>query len=144
MNWIEHDPRTAPATDLGSGRDPFRPSGIEKVNTKRENHAVDAHDMTPADAGLVLGSTIVGVGQSVALIGGEVYKEGNSVAAKTGEGSFRIVEIRPREVILERNGKLYRLNLPTNEWAAGGDAKSPSDFPLKDNNPNRPHGKLHN
>jgi hypothetical protein len=116
LAWIEQDTRMTPAADFGSGRDPFHP--IEEKKTKAQPIAVEKPDLTPADAGLALSSTIVGAGQKTALIGREVYREGEKIAASHGEGEFRLVEIRPREVVLERSGKLYRLALPTNEWAA--------------------------
>jgi hypothetical protein len=115
--WIEQDPRMSPATELAIGRDPFKSLPIETLEKKRAEPASEQPDLTPTSAGLVLTSTIVGRGQSIALIGGEAYIEGSVVAASRGDGRFRIVEIRPREVILERKGKLYNLSLPTNEWA---------------------------
>jgi hypothetical protein len=115
LAWIEQDSRMAPASDLGSGRDPFTP--IEQSRTKPTAVATDKPELTPADAGLALNSTFVGHGQKAALIGREIYREGEAIAAIHGDGSFRLVEIRPREVVLERSGKLYRLGLPTSEWA---------------------------
>jgi hypothetical protein len=118
VTWIEQDPRMSPATELAIGRDPFKLLPIEAMEKKRAEPASEQQpDLTPTLAGLVLTTTIVGRGQSIALIGGEAYKEGSVVAALRGDGRFRIVEIRPREVILERKGKLYNLSLPTNEWA---------------------------
>jgi hypothetical protein len=111
---IERDARMKPATDLGSGRDPFHPLDEKKV--KRAAAVVEKPDLTPADAGLSLSSTIVGAGDRTALIGRDVYREGDTIATTHGEGKFRLVEIRPREVVLERSGKLYRLDLPTNQW----------------------------
>ncbi len=103
-----------PATDLGSGRDPFHSS--EEKKTKAAAVTVEKPDITPAEAGLALSSTIVGAGERTALIGRDVYREGDTIATTRGEGEFRLVEIRPREVVLERSGKLYRLGLPTSEW----------------------------
>jgi hypothetical protein len=115
LSWIEQDSRMSPAADLGSGRDPFHP--IEEKKNKPLAVTTEKPDVTPADAGLALRSTIVGGDQKTALIGREVYREGETIAATRGEGEFRLVEIRPREVVLERSGKLYRLGLPTTEWA---------------------------
>jgi hypothetical protein len=116
--WIEQDPRMSPATELAIGRDPFKSLPIEALEKKRAEPASEQQpDLTPTSAGLVLTTTIVSRGGSIALIGGEAYKEGSVVAAPRGDGRFRVVEIRPREVILERKGKLYNLSLPTNEWA---------------------------
>jgi hypothetical protein len=114
---IEQDPRMSPATELAAGRDPFKSLPTESAEKKRAETAPEQPDLTPTAAGLVLTSTIVGRGQKIALIGGEAYKEGSLVAAARGEADFRLVEIRPREVILERKGRLYNLSLPTNEWA---------------------------
>jgi hypothetical protein len=111
---IERDARMKPATDLGSGRDPFHP--LEEKKVKKGAAVLEKPDLTPADAGLSLSSTIVGAGDRTALIGRDVYREGDTIATTHGEGEFRLVEIRPREVVLERSGKLYRLDLPTNQW----------------------------
>jgi hypothetical protein len=114
LSWIEQDLRMSPATDLESGRDPFHP--IEEKKNKPLAVATEKPDVTPDDAGLALRSTIVGGDQKTALIGREIYREGETIVATRGEGEFRLVEIRPREVVLERSGKLYRLGLPTSEW----------------------------
>jgi hypothetical protein len=107
----------SPATELAAGRDPFKSLPTESAEKKQTESAPEQPDLTPTAAGLVLTSTIVGRGQKIALIGGESYKEGSVVAARRGEADFRLIEIRPREVILERKGRLYNLSLPTNEWA---------------------------
>ena len=114
LSWIEEDARMSPAADLEGGRDPFHP--IEEKKNKPLAVTAENPDVTPDDAGLALRSTIVGGDQKTALIGREVYREGETIAATRGEGEFRLVEIRPREVVLERSGKLYRLGLPTTEW----------------------------
>lgn len=118
---IQNDPRMSPATDLVAERDPFKAPIVEAPALKKPEAAVvvEQRDLTPVSAGLVLNSTIVGRGERRALIGGEVYEEGSTIAAHGGESGFRLVEIRPREVILERKGRLYTLGLPTNEWAKG-------------------------
>ncbi len=59
----------------------------------------------------MLNSTIVGAERRMALISGEPYAEGSLVPAVHGTGDFRLIEIRSRLVILERNGKRYRLEL---------------------------------
>jgi hypothetical protein len=117
VTLIEQDPRMSPATELAAGRDPFKSLPTESAEKKQTESAPEQPDLTPTAAGLVLTSTIVGRGQKIALIGGESYKEGSVVAARRGEADFRLIEIRPREVILERKGRLYNLSLPTNEWA---------------------------
>ncbi len=110
----------SPATELIAARDPFQAPVVEApAPKKREAPVVEQSELTPALAGLVLKSTIVGDDAKRALIGGEVYEEGNTIAAAGGESGFRLVEIRPREVILERKGRLYTLSLPKNEWAKG-------------------------
>jgi hypothetical protein len=120
VTLMERDARMSPATELIAARDPFKVPTIEMpASKKREEAVVEKPDLTPASAGLVLNSTIVGPGEKRALIGGEIYEEGGMLAATGGEIWFRIVEIRPREVILERKGRLYTLDLPKNEWTKG-------------------------
>jgi hypothetical protein len=131
VRWMEKDPNALPAIDLGGGRDPFGPSRAD-LAAKEQKESAPAPEQTPGDAGLVLNSTIVGLGENVALIGGESYKVGSLVPAHEGEGGFRLVEIRPRQVILDRQGKRYELNLETTEVARNKDSKDPS---TKDNSP---------
>lgn len=115
--WIEHDPRMKAATELAGGRDPFVIRPTATAQTKPIETPSEPPEISPAAAGLVLTSTIVGDGHKLALISNEAYREGATVSAVQGEEQFRIVEIRPREVVLSRKGKLYILGLPTNEWA---------------------------
>ncbi len=114
LAWIEQDARMKPTSDFGNGRDPFHPR--EENKTKGAVVPVEKPDITPSDAGLALSSTIVGAGERTALIGRDVYREGDTISTPRGEGEFRLVEIRPREVVLERSGKQYRLELPTSQW----------------------------
>ncbi|HEV3417362.1 MAG TPA: hypothetical protein VG056_11125 [Pirellulales bacterium] len=122
----------APATELGIGRDPFISTKFELTRTKQPQAAAEEAELSPADAGLVLISTIVGLGQKMALVGKETFKEGDLIPAMRGAGSFRLVQIRPREIVLERKGKQYRLNLPGDELASNGDRKSRKDVPPND------------
>jgi hypothetical protein len=114
--WIEHDPRMTPATELAGGRDPFATRPATTAQAKPTETAPEPPDVSPTAAGLVLTSTIVGGGHKLALISNEVYREGATVSGAQDEREFRIVEIRPREVVLSRKGKLYILGLPTAEW----------------------------
>jgi hypothetical protein len=127
--WMEQDRRMAPATELGIGRDPFTSTKIELTRTKQPRAAAEETELSPTDAGLVLISTIVGLGQRMALVGKEVFNEGDLIPAARGGGSFRLIEVRPREIVLERKGKQYRLSLPGDELASNGDRKPRKDVP---------------
>jgi hypothetical protein len=117
---IERDARMSPARELIAVRDPFKVAVVvTPAPKKHEAPVVEQPDLTPVSAGLVLNSTIVGRGEKRALIGGDVYEEGSTIAAAGGEAGFRVVEIRPREVVLERKGRLYTLDLPKSEWSKG-------------------------
>ena len=131
VTWIEHDPRTVPAAGLSSGRDPFQRPTTPATETKVILPPAKPRDATPADAGLVLTSTIVGHGQRAALIGGRIYDEGNLVPSRNGRGEFVVIEIRPRAVILEQNAKRYTLSLPIDAWAANVAPKTSRDVPHK-------------
>ncbi|HEV2972177.1 MAG TPA: hypothetical protein VGY55_19545 [Pirellulales bacterium] len=137
VTWMEQDPRMAPATELGIGRDPFASSRNELIRANPPRATPGDAELSPADAGIVLISTIVGLGKRMALIGKEVFEEGDLIPALHGAGSFRLVEIRPREIVLERKGKQYRLALPGDELASNGDRKPSRDVRLNDDKSRR-------
>jgi hypothetical protein len=70
--------------------------------------------ITPAEAGLALGSTLVSAHRKIAEINGKSYglNERVQIVKDALDVSFRIVEIQPRRVVLERNGQLYELKIP--------------------------------
>jgi hypothetical protein len=139
---LEKDPRMTSVVDLGNWRDPFGPSAVEvaaaaekkeaekQLAAKKKTKAAQLEELTPAGAGLTLASTIIRPQRSVAMINGQVYYEGNFVPANDGNGGFIVADIRPRQIVLERNGKRFQLNLKSVEVARTGaknDARAKRD-----------------
>jgi hypothetical protein len=143
---IEQDPRMRPSRRLGEWRNPFGPSAAAlaaelaaaKGSQQKKIKRAPPPELLPADAGLVLNSTLVGNGRRMALIGGEPYWEGDAVPAAHGDGNFKLVEISPRQVVLERQGKHYDLEIKTTghngPWA-GEPVKPRSDSSLPNTMP---------
>lgn len=143
---IEQDPRMQPNRQPGHGRDPFGPSAAElaaaKVKQQQQSKIkrVPPAELLPADAGLVLNSTLVGSGRRMAMIGGEPYWEGDIVPASHGTDGFRLVEIYPRQVVLERQGKHYGLEIKsTNPFGHDAPLASDPNKPQSDNAPLNVH-----
>ena len=120
VRWMEQDPRTTSTTELAQWRNPFGPSAAELAAAKKEKErlareqkskAAQSSELGPADAGLVLTSTIVGGKQGSALISGETYRQGSMVPAAHGSTEFELLEIQPRKVILQREGKKFTLEI---------------------------------
>lgn len=134
-----------PARQLGVGRDPFGPSAAAvaaqlaaaKANVRKPVKRALPPDLMPADAGLVLNSTLVGSGRRMALIGGEPYWEGDTVPAPRDSVSFRLVEIFPRQVVLERQGNRYGLEIKTttHDTPLAADLGKPTPASLPHNSP---------
>lgn len=127
-NWrdllkaLENDPRMAPATIAGL-RDPFaRLTTAAVVEPPKVEPAVDAvveKEVTPAELGLKLTTTVVGSRRRVARINGQSYVEGQLIVADSRpDVSFRVRRIELRSTTLERQGKTYRLELPNLRDAA--------------------------
>lgn len=114
VEWMESDPRTS-AAKVSPRRDPF--AGPEKLATavRVEDPAEESEaTLTPEGLGMVLSSTLVGPRRRVALISGRSYREGEIVRqVKQGqEFTFMLAEVHPRRVILERNGRQFKLEIP--------------------------------
>lgn len=106
------------SADLAStirGREsPFqKPPGLD---AEREDAAAPAEVIPdrrkPSEVGLVLDSTVVGRRKSTALINGRVYQPGRKIAAADGL-VFTLLQVHPKRVILERDGRQYELSLPS-------------------------------
>ena len=129
MEWrdvaaaIDHDPRMTPATltGLAKERNPFAPpvdlaasdraSALNEDGKKKPGD--DAEPEQPAagpdDLGLVLSSTLVGKSRRAALISGRTYELGSKIRVE-GE-AFRLLEVEPNRIVLERDGELYTLSI---------------------------------
>jgi hypothetical protein len=137
MQAIEQDPRMQPTRRLSQLRDPFGPSAAElaaeKASQQKKTKRAPPPELLPADAGLVLNSTLVGSGRRMALIGGEPYWEGDTVHAPHGSESFRLIEIFARQVVLEHQGKHYGLEIKSTSHDAP--LAGEPDKPLSDSSP---------
>jgi len=118
VDWIEQDPRMQSAALAAGTRDPFvapqKKSATEMAQTPpKENPLPVLTNLTPASLNLVLTSTIVGPELRVARINGQTYKTGEILELiKDGhEIQFTLVEIGPKEVILQREGQRFSLKL---------------------------------
>ena len=114
---IEDDAKMRPSQDLSSERDPFvNPLAAAQAKAEREVSATAASTkpITPAEAGLVLTTTLLGARKKIAEIDGRSYSIGDRVQAFTASSSasFRVVEIFPRRVVLEGHGQRYELTIP--------------------------------
>lgn len=136
VSAIDRDPRTTPVRQISQGRDPFGPSAKEvaaelaaaKAQERKPIKRAPPHELLPADAGLVLNSTLVGSGRRMALIGGEPYWEGDVVPAPKGHESFTLVGIFPRQVVLQREGKKFGLEIKVNPRIARDDSTTNAEM----------------
>jgi hypothetical protein len=130
LQRIEQDPHMRPSRRSGGSRNPFGPSAAAlaaaKVSQEKTNSHAPPPELLPADAGLVLNSTLVGSGRRMALIGGEPYFEGDVVPASHGSEGFRLIGIFPRRVELQRQGKNYGLEIKSTS-PSGRDTPLTSD-----------------
>lgn len=134
--WMRDDPQTASAQYPPQLRDPFvlhgwQPNAPAEDEGEQSLAVVAAEppaDVTPQQLGLTLGSTIVGPRLKVAMINGKSYREHAEIVVQpeTEESDsqrvspvvFKVAEVQPYRVVLERNEKQYALTI---EKAAAGD-----------------------
>ena len=106
---MHDDPRTMTAPTLTKTRDPFEPPKIDVAETKPvEPPKPKPPAITPAAAGLVLTSTIVGPQRRIAQISGKIYAVGQTIdppkekkEKEPGGPAFKLVEVQPRRAVLE-------------------------------------------
>ncbi|HZL89967.1 MAG TPA: hypothetical protein VFB96_16485 [Pirellulaceae bacterium] len=70
---------------------------------------------SPAEVGLVLESIVYGKSNKMAVINGEVYREGSEVAVATAQGppvSFQLLRIERNRVAMKRHDREYWLEFP--------------------------------
>jgi hypothetical protein len=115
---LDDDVKMRTSAELPSPRDPFKSREVERpeiasVKTAAQLKAAEAPPLEPREAGLVLSSTFVGPRTQIALIGGKPYRIGDRVRVqKDGiKASFNLIDVQPRLVVLERNGKQYELTI---------------------------------
>jgi hypothetical protein len=107
------------AQPLTLERDPFEPALSESAEARAkgpESLRPKVRALTPQAAGLVLTSTIIGPQRRVAQISGKIYSVGQTVEATKGKEapgvSFKLVEIKPRQAVLEADGQRFELTIP--------------------------------
>jgi hypothetical protein len=119
IKWIHDDPRMQPHTPEDGTRDPFAPapSQLAAQEQKAAAPAPPPPEISPAQAGIVLRSTVVGSRNKTALINNRAYHENQNVASPDGRNKFLLVEIRFDSVVLSRHGLQYVVKLRTVETA---------------------------
>ncbi len=121
-DWRKHaqladeDPLMRPDVELPGDRDPFDSPEITAppvTPQPAETQPVIAEPLTPADLGLVLGTTLLGPHKKVAEIGGKSYTVGDliDIGDEAGGASFEVLEIEPRRVVLGSEGMRYELTI---------------------------------
>lgn len=122
LDSIHKDPRTASYPEIKNEHDPFKraekiievPVSGNPLATRATEQAPEVvRDLSPEALGMKLTSTIVGDRRSVAMIDDRAHAVGQRVIAYDGATPlpFRLVEIRPELVILEREGQQYALKI---------------------------------
>jgi len=116
LQWMHDDPRMATAPPRTKARDPFEDPKSEAANVKTEKKVKPPPPITPAAAGLVLTSTIIGPKRSIAQISGRTYVVGQTIEINKDKeavrAAFRLEEIHSRRAILESRGIRFELTIP--------------------------------
>ena len=113
LGWITSDPMMQPHVPQASSRDPFTSASSRIAAQKKAQHPVEppAPELTPAEAGISLHSTVVSPRMKTALINSRAYHENQTVTSADGQARFVLVEIREDGVTLSRHGHSYELKL---------------------------------
>jgi hypothetical protein len=115
---IDGDTKMRAGVDAPNDRDPFARPGVAAETTLSAHEAeaalAAAKQITPEEAGLALGSTLIGAHKKIAQIGGKSYTIGSRIKVAKDElkATFEVVAIEPRRVVLKRNGQSYELKIP--------------------------------
>ncbi len=115
VEWMDNDPRTLTATHPSQRRDPFVTPVTATVEANLDQQLADGPgDVTPESLGMVLSSTIIGPRRRVARINGKSYRQGRTIElTKDGrQFAFLLAEVRPRRVVLRREGEQFELRTP--------------------------------
>jgi hypothetical protein len=111
---IDEDAKMREGAALSGPRDPFVSPQPPAPSEPPKSAQSEAQPITPADAGLLLTTTLLGARKKIAEINGKSYTIGQRVKIVGDDlrASFRVVEIHPRRVILESQGRRYELKIP--------------------------------
>ena len=113
---IEKDPRMTPATTRALPKDPFRGVTAEKPKEIAEAPPVvvpEVLDVAPANAGLVLTSTIVGPTRKVARLNGKTYREGDMIPATLEDKTiqYKVLSIGAKSIRLSLGEIEYEMKM---------------------------------
>ncbi len=138
--WIKADPLMSTATLAGNQRNPFQPlvAVAQQDVAAQGDAAAEGNTMpvaSPEQLGLVLSTTWIGPGGSLARINGTMYRLDDVVSVSSGtatsdEGQapqlnlrkpvgFQLAEIHPRHVVLQSGKERFDLHVRGPELATG-------------------------
>jgi hypothetical protein len=142
VQWMEHDPRTKPAGPVAAargpvtalladwipwgrrdtdGRDPFLPprsvqraAMVDPQQDSEPEVPLVPPPISPKNAGVSLTGVVAGPASGAAMINGRTFFLGEEVVVQKSGASyaFRLTEVRPGGVVLEREGVRYELDMP--------------------------------
>lgn len=95
-------------------RDPFHDVQTEPKPKAELEAPVVAKAVSTADLGLTLTSTIIGTSRRTAVINGQSYGKGDTIALGDDENSvvLKVVDIQPRRAVVQRGQERFELKLP--------------------------------
>jgi hypothetical protein len=122
-----------PATFEARWPNPFAPLPMAAQSQNSADGSPEAGEsgahretgLTPDSAGLKLASVTISPRRRTATIGGNTYREGETIATRSGDGAsakgaaFRLVRIERRGVELEREGQTWWLEFDEPKLAQG-------------------------
>ncbi len=114
VEWMDQDPyKQSTLLSDQRQRDPFHLE-TELAERPAEKTPAVRPPATPEALGLNLSGTIVGSDRRVAVINGKTYREGTVIEwKKQGESlQVKLVEIRPREALVQLDGREWTLKVP--------------------------------
>lgn len=116
-----HDPFAVPSPPVAEAMDSATATAEDEAEAVAAAGTLET-EVQPAEAGLSVASVAIGPRMRAVTIAGDVYREKEVIAVTAPNGEqleFRIVSIAPHEVQVERNGKVYRLELSRPRLAKG-------------------------
>ncbi len=133
---IDGDPRMKSSSPAAWMRDPFRklePKKQETAKTRTVEPPTVVLDISPADAGLVLNSTIVGPARHVARVNGKTYHEGDAITVSVGNRviDYKLMSVGEKSVVLTLGNREYELIMARTRTRSSATAhvNVPSDNP---------------
>jgi hypothetical protein len=124
VEGINNDSLRAVAQNLLKRPDPFHQQDIVAMQKELARRVAPPKTpptpmpepvLDPEKLGMQVTSTIVGPGRRVAMIDGEVYREGDTLSWHVKEGpaiDFHLRRVETKAVTLERDGRQFELRIP--------------------------------